>query len=328
MDRVLSKFGGCEVRASVVVFETMTTPPGETVFVEFPAAFEGQAVDTGRMRAKDFAGSVFAIAELIEQGAAVSFDEENTVSLEIRADFRRGSFEFGLIAGVLSTMQQSIVPRTASDLLSLLKNLGVVAGVAKNFLAIVKKTGPRPIEVRTEGDNNVTIIYASGDHAQVMTGVNPAVAKLLQSERLRAALPDVVKPLAVDGVDRLRFGPAEDPTFIAERQEREQFEPPVPHEMALTDSAGDTALELLAPSFVEGNSWKVSQGGQVFFVKILDEEFAKAVADGRPFAKGDYLIVELRTRTYATVKGLKVEREVVRVIEHRRRDEQGTLRLL
>lgn len=306
----------------------MTQPQNDLAFVEFPAAFEGLAVDTGRMRAKDFAGSVFAIAELIEQGAAVAFDEENTVALEIRADFRHGSFEFGLVAGVVSTVQQSIVPRTAADLLTLLKNLGVVGGVAKNFLSLVKRTGPRPIEVRTEGDHNLTIIYANGDHAEVMTGVDPAVVKLLQSERVRASLADVVKPLAVDGVDRLRFGPAAAPTFVAAREEREQFEPPVPHETALTDSAGETALELLAPSFVEGNSWKVSQGGQVFFVKILDEAFAQEVANGRPFAKGDYLIVELRTRTFATIKGLKAEREVARVLEHRRRDEQGTLRLL
>jgi hypothetical protein len=134
-----------------------------------------------------------------------------------------------------------------------------------------------------------------------------------------------MKPLLTDGIERLRVGPQNDPEFTVSQDEATQFDPPPARERELTDSIAETALELLAPSFVEGHVWHVAQGGQAFKVRILDSQFGKQVDDGRPFSKGDFLIVELRTRTFATPRGLRVEREVVRVLNHQRRDEQGSL---
>ena len=79
----------------------MSSPLTSDAFVDFRAAFEGPAVDAGRMSAKQFASSVFALSELIERSAAVEFGQENAVAIEVRADFRRGSFDYGLVAAVV-----------------------------------------------------------------------------------------------------------------------------------------------------------------------------------------------------------------------------------
>lgn len=294
--------------------------------LDFIAAYEGSAVDAGTMRAKDFAGAVFAIAELVEQSAAVEFDTENAVALEIKADFRRGSFEFGLVALVLPQLQPVLASITPEHLHALLKHIGVIAGETKSLLALIKRKGPRPIaEVRVEGDHNVTLVFAGGDQANIETGVSRNVARLLQSEGVRKAAAEIVKPLNGQGVSKLRIGPRAAPAFEAEADEAAQFVPPAPSETMLTDSSARTALELLAPSFVDGNRWKVAQGGQNFHVGIMDEAFRREVEGGRPFAKGDYLIVELRTRTYSTPSGLRAERDVMHVENHRRGERQGTL---
>jgi len=298
--------------------------------VEFTAAFDGPAVETGRMSAKEFASSVFALAELVEQAAAVKFHQENAVALEVRADFRHGSFEFGLVASsvipVAVPVLQAMGQITPHDLLSLLKSIGIVGGMTKNLLSLVKRYGPKPVvEVRQDGDNNVSVVFIAGSDAQIVTGVSPDVAKLLQSERVREALPEVFKPLVKDGIDSFRIGPKSKPDFSADKHEVGQFEVPPASESELTDSIAETALELLAPNFVEGNIWRVAQGGQAFNVRLLDTEFLERIDHGEPFAKGDYLIVALRTRTFATAKGLRVEREILRVLKHQRRADQRDL---
>jgi hypothetical protein len=305
----------------------MTTPQAAEQFVDFRAAFEGAAVDAGRMSAKQFAGSVFALSELIERSAAVEFGQENAVVIEVRADFRRGSFDYGLVAAVVLPAAHHLLPMlTVVDLATLLRHIGILGGTAKSLLGLVKRIGPKPVEIRQEGDNNVAVVFVAGDHSEIISGVEPAVARLLQSERVRSALPDVVKPLLVDGIDRLRIGTRDEPRrFVVSREEVAQFEPPTAREDELTDSIAETALELLSPHFVQGHVWNVAQGGQVFNVRVLDTGFIKEVDDGRRFAKGDYLIVELRTRTFATTKGMRVEREVIRVLDHKERSEQPTL---
>ncbi len=279
------------------------------------------------MSARQFATSVFALSELIERSAAVEFGQENAVAIEVRADFRRGSFDYRLVAAIIVPTASHLFPLlTVADLTALLRHIGILGGTAKSLLNLVKRIGPKPIEIRQEGNNNVAVVFNVGDHAEIVTGVENAVARLLQSERVRAAMPDVVKPLLAQGIDRLRIGPPADPrSFVISREEVEQFEPPVAREDELTDSIAETALELLSPHFVEGHVWNVAQGGQVFNVRVLDTNFIREVDEGRRFAKGDYLIVELRTRTFATPKGLKAEREVIKVLDHKERDDQRTL---
>ena len=156
----------------------MTAPVSVDSQVEFTAAFEGPAVDAGRMSAKQFAGSVFALAELIEQAAVVEFDRENAVAIEIRADFRRGSFEFALVTGPIIPLAQHVFQSiTPAGLLGFLRHIGVVSGISNNVLSLVKRIGSRPIEIRQDGDHNVALIYYADGAAQIITGVDPKVAR-------------------------------------------------------------------------------------------------------------------------------------------------------
>lgn len=280
------------------------------------------------MSARHFAASLFAITELIERSAAAEFRVDSAVSIEVRADFRHGSFDFGVLAGAaLPLAQQVLVTLTVADIERLLQHIGLLRGaIGKTLLALVKRFGARtPTQITVGGDNNFTLVYVAGDNSEIVTGVPPAVATLLQDERVRASLPDVVKPLLSEGIERLRVGSPQEPDFTASSGDVPQFDPPPVASTELTDSVAQTALELLSPDFEEGRVWRVAQGGQPFNVRVLDTDFLHKIDEGEPFSKGDFLIVDLRTRTFATTKGMKAEREVVRVREHRRRPQQGSL---
>jgi hypothetical protein len=70
---------------------------GETA-VDFAAAYFGPSVDARRMNAKQFAPASFAMEPLVDRAAEVAYPGAGPVQLEIRANFRRGSFQFDLAA--------------------------------------------------------------------------------------------------------------------------------------------------------------------------------------------------------------------------------------
>jgi hypothetical protein len=292
--------------------------------VSFVAAFEGPAVDAGRMNAKDLAPSLFATAELVEAAAAVVYGRPDAVTIQITAEFRRGSFEFHLIAAVAAAVGQQLWQNlSVADLEVLLRYIGLRPGEGNTLFSLLRQIGGRKIQrVEPRPDGRVTIT-ATGDNATiVINNVNVNVAKLVTDEGVREAVPHVVAPLARPGIDVFRAGEREEPSLIVTKEDLPLLQAR-PVEVELADGTAQTALELLSPNFVEGNKWKVSQGGEPFWVQILDEAFLASVDKGeRGFHKGDYLIVVLRTQTFATPDGLRADRAVLKVIEHRHRVRQ------
>lgn len=85
------------------------------------------------------------------------------------------------------------------------------------------------------------------------------------------------------------------------------------------------ALILVAPVFQDGNKWRFSDGGATFPAAILDEEFLSRVNNGERFGKGDVLQVELKIVQSRTGCKISVERQVLKVIEHRISGQQQQL---
>ena len=75
-------------------------------------------------------------------------------------------------------------------------------------------------------------------------------------------------------------------------------------------------LIIEAPVFKDGNKWRFSDAQNSFYADILDKEFLLKVDQGEPFAKGDWLRVDLRiTQEKAGIK-ITTERAVIKVHEH------------
>jgi hypothetical protein len=83
---------------------------------------------------------------------------------------------------------------------------------------------------------------------------------------------------------------------------------------------------IVAPSFQEGNKWRVSDGSRTIFVSVADPNFIGAVQSGREaFRKGDILRVQLQTRQSLEGKELKAEHAIVKVLQHESAPRQANL---
>jgi hypothetical protein len=140
----------------------------------------------------------------------------------------------------------------------------------------------------------------------------------------------MVAPLKRDGVDSLDFFEegvveyAEEITktevdyFTAEELEGE----------TLLDNTREAVLSIVRLSFREEHKWGFTDGTTKISAKIQDPRFWQDVQQGRAFAKGDNVLVSLRTRTFRRDNGeLKSEYFIEQVIKMIHRPEQSPLDL-
>lgn len=116
-------------------------------------------------------------------------------------------------------------------------------------------------------------------------------------------------------------------TVEVKQDEAPYFEAPTEHE-GETVNVSDTRLVIVAPSFQEGNKWRVSDGSRNIFVAIEDPNFVRAVQEGaEAFRKGDLLHVQLQTRQWLEGTELKAEHSILKVYRHESGPEQQKLQL-
>jgi hypothetical protein len=117
-------------------------------------------------------------------------------------------------------------------------------------------------------------------------------------------------------------------TVQVNKDEVQYFEAPTEHEGETVDVI-DTRLIIVAPSFQEGNKWRVSDGSRNIFVNVEDPNFIRAVQTGaEAFSKGGLLHVQLQTRQWLEGTALKAEYSILKVYRHERGPEQRRLQLL
>ncbi len=300
----------------------------EQLELPFLAAFEGPEVDAGRMGARDFAPSLLATSTLIESAAEAMFGFPDAVSVQVRADFRKGSFEFGLIVAAAASLGQQIFSNMSlRDLETLLKGIGYLGKSPKSLLRLLLKIGDKPVQrIEATSDGKVSVHVQGDNNTIIIAGVDARIGHLINNEKVRDAIPGIVAPLSKPGITAYRIGSSQKPDLKLTKSDLPQLKSPGALKSPLADSTATTALELLSPNFVDGNKWRVAQGGEPLWARMLDDNFLGAVDRGeRVFIKGDFLIVDLRTRAFSTPEGLIVERDIVLVIDHRHRAKQLTL---
>lgn len=294
----------------------------EQIELPFVVAYEGPAVDAGRISARDLGPALYSMGALIEAASEPYFGIPGAVTLQVRADFRKGSFELGLIAGVGAHLLQNL---SVSDLSVLLNGIGLLGRGPKSLLRLLRIVGESPVEVTERmSTGNVSVsVTGSNNSITVINDIDPRVVKLLTSSAVREAVEETVAPVAKPGIEAYRSGSGGRAAIRITKEDLPKYRAPLTLKTELTDSASRTALELLSPNFVDGNKWRVSQGGDPFWVRMLDQDFLSHVDRGENvFMKGDFLVVDLRTRAYSTPDGLVVERDVLKVHDHKHRARQ------
>jgi hypothetical protein len=300
-------------------------PAGEDA--SFSIVYEGEALATGTIDAKDLAPALLAFADLVDEARPAVPELPEQLTLRVRAGFERGSFEVHL---ELAKLYQQIVSlfsgQEASAWANLFQILGIsgAVGLFLGLFQLIKRArGRKYTAVTIERTERVTVTFEGDEPLEV----DARVWKLFNLPRVRKAVERIIAPLRSPGIDTFKIRHKRQQALEVKQDEAPYFDAPTEHE-GETVSSTDTRLVLVAPSFQEGNKWRVSDGSRTIFVSIEDPRFVHAVQSGREaFRKGDLLHVELQTRQWLEGTNLKAEHAILKVHRHERGPEQQPLEL-
>lgn len=300
-----------------------------TVMAEtsFEVKYDGEALRDGRMPVRDLAPALLSLGELFTEASLLLFPENDPVSLEIEAT-KEGSFEVGLIlqAAGMAWDQLTTHPMESGGALILFKELVIGGSRDLSLFGLVKWLKGQGITEESEGPEPGQVTIKAGDTTII---VRSEVAGLNRDSRIRRKLREVVEPLRREGVDALEVRSDSEPTVELGEEDIPAFDlPDAEDEDILSDQEIDVYLEVLSPTFVEGNKWKFGGLGQTFMAPILDSDFTKKVAlHEEMFGAGDQLHASLQIvqkREPSTGK-IRAERRVLKVFEHIEAPEQLAL---
>lgn len=294
----------------------------------FEVKYDGPALQSGRMPVNQLAPALLSLGQLFTEASRLLNPESDPVSLEIQAT-KEGSFEVELIlhAAELGWDQMSTLsPGEALTSLVVFKEFVIGGSIDMSLMGLLRRLKGRRITDETEGQEPGQIVI----HVDDLTIVVPEeVARLNRSIEIRRKAREVVEPLRSDGIDALEFRSDDEPTVELQEEDIPAFDLPEDDGMEMiSEQEIDAYLDVISPTFEEGNKWRFGGLGSKFNAAINDPEFQQAVASHEElFGAGDQLrgrLQIIQRRDPATGK-TKTERQVVKVYETIPAPKQSTL---
>ncbi|WP_275272424.1 hypothetical protein [Limnobacter sp. P1] len=293
--------------------------------------FDGPAVENGEIDVRDLAPALLAIGELIQAANSEINGTRAQMSVKVKAT-AEGSFEvdLNLIQSLMenakalfdfaSIHNDSIA--AANELADLLfKIVGGTVATGGGLLALIKfLKGRKPDRIEQRGgDVHIHI----GDNYFV---TNKRTVQIAESVAVREHAKKAVSTLSNDGIDVIKVRRPKTDDLEITKSEVIYFDYAETEEQ-LADETRTMTLQIISLSFKEDNKWRVTDGGEPFGATIEDATFLNQIANNEiAFSKGDYLVCVVRERQFRSSKGLKKERYIIEVKDHKPASKQ--LRLI
>ena len=126
-----------------------------------------------------------------------------------------------------------------------------------------------------------------------------------------------MRPLGREGVERVVFRRDQTELESVRREEVEYFK-------AEAESANKTEyiiprqrLQIASLVFNQKGKWRLSDGANVHWYAMEDQDFARAIQQGKRFGKNDILVCEvLMTQLLDEAGKLRLDYSVMRVLQH------------
>lgn len=287
----------------------------------FEIAYEGPAVDSGIMDVKELAPALLALGNLVEDANKVIGNPEAQVKVVVRSSFERGSFQITLeLIYKLSEQIKLLFDMYNSNNLAekLLIALGFISGGGISLIKLIKYIRGRTIRNATILENGNVRLELVGDNGKFeYIEVNDKVIKLYRDRSIRENLCQVLSPLKKEGITGFSVRKGCEVIEKVTKDEVSYYEvPKESEEEHIITSTRKAFVSLIEVAFEEGLKWRLSDGENKFYATITDKDFLDQIDNGKTFAKGDILEVELETTQVATSKGIKNEYRVLKVLKH------------
>ncbi len=283
-------------------------------------AYDGEALEQGYMDVRDLAPALLEIGAICERANEILNGDRSKVSVNVRADFKTGSFE--IVLEVLQSAAEHIkgllFGQPIQDAKYLLEVIGLSGTTGATIYALYRRLkGKRAEETARLENGNIAVTVNN-----ITIEVKPETLFVYNDEAVRAKVEGSLRPLLKEGIDTFEVRAGNQVTekvtkeeakeaYEARRGIEESKEPPV------TDSTYETALEIVKIPFKDKLVWNFSMGAQRITAEMKDPVFLERHRAGQTFYRtGDVLIVRLRTRAWTTPEGLKVQHDILEVISH------------
>jgi hypothetical protein len=283
----------------------------------FEIVYDGPALATGTMPVRDLAPALIALGDLFVEASAVLHPDWEPVALNIKAT-EEGSFLVRLTLESEGLWDQ-LVNVFGSPGASALTNLRDFVLTAGGLFWLIKRLKGRKIAFRENTPTDPGTITLTLDD-QTKLEVPAEVLTLYRSIEIRKQARQVVAPLAREGVEVVKFTARPNEEEVAvEKGDLPAYELPEGPDEPLLDEEREMFVEIASVAFIEGNKWRLSDGGNTFWASVEDASFLERVERGAEvFRKGDKLRCLIRlVQSQPATGGLQTDYHVVKVIEHR-----------
>jgi hypothetical protein len=282
----------------------------------FRIAYDGPALEFGRMPVRDLAPALLALGDLFAEAGRVVYPDSAPVALNIKAT-EQGSFDVHLILEAEDLWDQ-FVDLFGSDPVTALVNLKtlIVGGGGFSLFGLIRLLRGRQIE-REEASSTPGYVRITVEDTSIE--IPAEVATMYRRISIRRKARDVVAPLNREGVEEVQFAESPDapPELIIGRTDVPSYEAAAAEEGdVLLDEEREMVLQIAGVSF-EGRKWRLSDGTVTFWASIEDEVFLADVEGNKErFGNGDLL--RCRTRVVQTRRASKLHTDyrVIQVIQH------------
>lgn len=288
----------------------------------FTLIFDGEAVQNGEIDVRDLAPPLLAIGDMIQHANRLINGEKASVSVKVKAT-QKGSFEVDLnliqsLADMAKTFFDYAEANTnsiaaANDLVDLIFKVTGVGVGGGGLLALIKwLKGRKPDQIIPNGGE---VHVHVGDNVFI---TDERTIRLAEDKAIREQAKKAVSTLGANGINKLSVRRDQAELLELTQEDVQSFAIPETEDEELSDETRRMTLQIISLSFKEDNKWRVTDGGDQFSASIADDRFLQRVSsDEIAFSKHDYLVCEVREQQFMTEAGLKKERTILKVIEHK-----------
>lgn len=292
----------------------------------FVLRFAGEAVDEGRIDAKDLASSLLGMADLLRvvQAKDAELADEEPITLQVAAT-DDGSFDVQLILSALGNIWEVVRNVLTTDDVTAVANLGALLALAREVVDQLRQNGSKKVRKWEETDaDTVLVTFTDGTTA----AMGSRTFLVWEDRRAREAAQDLVQPLEREGVDLMEIKPSfgAPPQVTVRKDEVSNFDVPPQEAEHLDDEVDDTWLTLVNVGLTGGKKWRFYDGEREFNAQIEDADFLKAILDRIiNFSSGDEARATVRRERYRTAKQIRSRYFVERITRVRRPGETAPL---